>query len=218
MKIKEFVFNPFEENTYVVYDDSLECIIVDPGCYNETEQKELVHFIESIGLKPVALLNTHCHIDHVFGNYFISEKYGLLPQINSLEQPVLESMVAVGDMYGLNVTPSPAGQTTLKENSLFRFGNTELLLLFTPGHSPGSMCFYHKDSGQLLGGDVLFQGSIGRTDLPGGDFQTLIQSIREKLFTLPDDIVVHPGHGPQTTIGYEKNFNPFLTDAASYTA
>ncbi|MEP7265004.1 MAG: MBL fold metallo-hydrolase [Bacteroidota bacterium] len=218
MKIKEFVFNPFQENTYVVYDETKECIIIDPGCYDVTEFEELRNFISSAELKPVALLNTHCHIDHVFGNYFVADEYGLKPQIHPNEKQILLSMSAVGEMYGLNVTESPEAEMSLADNANFRFGNTELKMIFAPGHSPGSICFYHDVSGQLIGGDVLFQGSIGRSDLPGGDFHTLLQSIRERLFILPDETVVYPGHGPQTTIGYEKKFNPFLTDAASYTS
>jgi hydroxyacylglutathione hydrolase len=218
MKIKEFVFNPFAENTYVVYDDTRECVIIDPGCYDAGEEEQLKSFIADNNLKPVALLNTHCHIDHVFGNHFVAEEYNLKPQIHLLESQILHSAVAVGELYGLAVTASPEGETTLKDLSTFRFGNSELLQIFAPGHSPGSICFYHKETAQLIGGDVLFQGSIGRSDLPGGDFHTLLTSIKERLFTLPDDVIVFPGHGPQTTIGYEKKFNPFLTDAASYTS
>lgn len=218
MKIKEFVFNPFEENTYVLYDDTKECIIIDPGCYDSEEEKLLQSFIADNNLKPVALLNTHCHIDHVFGNHFIGAQYGLKPQIHSFEKQILKSAVVVGEMYGLNVTDSPEPEITLEDNGVFRFGNTELDLILAPGHSPGSICFYHMESGCLIGGDVLFQGSIGRSDLPGGDFHTLLTSIKERLFKLPDEVVVYPGHGPQTTIGYEKKYNPFLTDAASYTS
>jgi hydroxyacylglutathione hydrolase len=218
MKIKEFVFNPFQENTYVVYDESLECVIIDPGCYDTGEEQELKNFIEDSRLQPVALLNTHCHIDHVFGNQFIATTYNLKPQIHELEVRVLQSAVMVAEMYGLEVTASPEGEITLVDNGLFRFGNTELKMIFTPGHSPGSICFYSEKDNILIGGDVLFQGSIGRTDLPGGDYHTLISSIKQKLFLLPDGTVVFPGHGPQTTIGYEKKFNPFLTDAAAFTS
>ena len=218
MHIKEFVFNPFEENTYILYDDSGDCIIIDPGCYDVDENEILRNFIILNKLMPVQLLNTHCHIDHVFGNHFISGTYSLSPRIHPLETPVLEAAPQVCEMYGLKMQLSPAGITDLSENTEITFGNTALKILFTPGHSPGSVCFYNEATGQLIGGDVLFQMSIGRTDLPGGDFQTLLNSIRQKLFLLPDEVIVYPGHGPQTTIGYEKKFNPFLTDAASFTS
>jgi hydroxyacylglutathione hydrolase len=218
MRIKEFVFNPFQENTYVVYDETLDCIIIDPGCYDSGEEEELKNFIEESRLRPVALLNTHCHVDHVFGNHFIASTYNLVPQIHELEIRALESVVTVAEMFGLEATPSPEGETSLKDNGVFRFGNTVLKMIFAPGHSPGSICFYSENDSILIGGDVLFQGSIGRTDLPGGDYHTLINSIRQKLFLLPDSTVVFPGHGPQTTIGYEKKFNPFLTDAAAFTS
>ncbi len=218
MNIKEFVFNPFQENTYVLYDETLECIIVDPGCYDQEEEEMLASFIEMKQLKPVALLNTHCHIDHVFGNAFVCNRYKLLPQIHELELPVLESALRVCEVYGLQMTPSPDGKPSLKDKSVFHFGNTDLKLILAPGHSPGSICFYNEKDLILIGGDVLFQGSIGRTDLPGGDAHTLFTSIQQRLFVLPDELVVYPGHGPQTTIGYEKKFNPFLTDAASYTS
>ena len=218
MLIKEFVFNPFQENTYVLYDETLECIIVDPGCYDKEEEEKLESFIEMKKLKPVALLNTHCHVDHVFGNAFVLSRYKLLPQIHELEQPVLEAAPRICEVYGLQMTPSPEGEITLKDKGVFRFGNTELKMILAPGHSPGSICFYNEKDQTMIGGDVLFQGSIGRTDLPGGDAHTLFTSIQERLFVLPDDVVVYPGHGPQTTIGYEKKFNPYLTDAASFTS
>jgi hydroxyacylglutathione hydrolase len=212
MKIRHFEFNPFRENTYILYDDSGECVIIDPGCFDSNEEELLTRFIESKKLKPVALLNTHCHIDHVFGNRFISEQYQLKPQIHQLEQKILQSAPMVGEMYGVEINPSPAGEETLEDGKTFRFGSTELKMIWAPGHSPGSICFYHELTRSLIGGDVLFQGSIGRTDLPGGDTNTLLRSIREKIFTLPDDFTVYPGHGSTTQIGEEKKYNPFLND------
>ena len=217
MQIKVFVFNPFQENTYVLYDDTRQCVIIDTGCYDRDEENELASFIEEKKLQPVALLNTHCHVDHVFGNAFVFKRYQLIPMYHELEVPVLEAAPRICEVYGLTMEPSPEGQPVLKDNDIFKFGNTELKMILVPGHSPGSICFYNEKDLTLIGGDVLFQGSIGRTDLPGGDAHTLFNSIQQRLFILPEEITVYPGHGPQTTIGYEKKYNPFLTDAASYT-
>jgi glyoxylase-like metal-dependent hydrolase (beta-lactamase superfamily II) len=213
MKTKSFTFNDFQENSYVLYDDSLECIIIDPGCNNLEEQNILRDFIEEMHLKPVGLVNTHCHIDHVLGNWFVSKSYDLPLQAHEGEKPVLQSCKMVSDMYGISYTDSPEISVFLDENQKLAFGKTVLQILFTPGHSPASISFYHAGSGQLISGDVLFHRSIGRTDLPGGDFQTLVNSINEKLYTLPDETIVYSGHGPTTTIGEEKLHNPFVRQA-----
>lgn len=210
--VAEFVFNPFQENTYVLYDDTKECIIIDPGCYTEAERRQLADFISSAGLTPVRLLNTHCHVDHVFGNKFVAERYNLALEIHKGELPVLESVPMVCQMYGIpNIEISPTPNTFLKEGDVVTFGNSALEVLFTPGHSPASISFYCKASDFVIGGDVLFQGSIGRTDLPGGNMETLISSIKEKLFPLGDNTRVYSGHGAATTIGVEKRTNPFLS-------
>lgn len=208
--IASFTFNPFQENTYVLYDETKECVIIDPGCYSPEERKELAGFIEKEGLKPVKLLNTHCHIDHVFGNHFITEKYKIGLFMNEKDLPVLNSLADVGRMYSLNVELSPEPEDFLNEGDRLSFGNSEMEILFTPGHSPGSICFYHKDQRFVISGDVLFYGSIGRSDFPGGNHETLINSIKDKLFSLGDDVIVYSGHGPETKIGYEKKTNPFL--------
>ncbi len=209
--VAKFTFNPFQENTYVLYDDTKECIIIDPGCYHNDEKKELADFIEKEGLKPVRLINTHCHIDHVFGNHFISEKYNLPLEIHEGELPVLNTVPQVAMMYGIPFgDPISTVENFIKDGDLIKFGNSSLQSIFTPGHSPASLSFFCEDAGFIIAGDVLFYGSIGRTDLPGGNFDTLISSIKEKLFPLGDDIEVYPGHGPKTTIGYEKQTNPFL--------
>ena len=209
MKIKAFTFNSFSENTYVLYDETGECVIVDPGCQDKTEVAELKKFIEDQQLKPVLLLNTHCHIDHVLGNKPIADAYNLQLAIHEKDLDTLRSVPAYAPMYGFPMYEELLPQTWLKEGTPVKFGNTGLEVLFTPGHAPGHVVFYHKASGNVIGGDVLFNRSIGRTDLPGGDYDTLIKSIHEKLFTLPDATVVHPGHGPVTTIGDEKAYNPF---------
>lgn len=212
MYIKPFTFNDFEENTYIIYDNSKECAIIDPGCNNEAERKELVKYLEEHDLNPVLLLNTHCHIDHILGNKFIAEKYRLPLGSHKGELMVLSSGITVATMYGIHYDPSPDISIFYEENDMIKFGQTLLKVLFTPGHSPASICFYHEESKNVIAGDVLFQGSIGRTDLPGGNYDTLIQSIHSRLFVLPGDVKVFPGHGPSTTIGYEKRFNPFFNE------
>jgi hydroxyacylglutathione hydrolase len=210
LKIESFTFNPFSENTYVLYDDTKECVVIDPGCSNKTEQQELQDFIKTNELKVVRLLNTHCHIDHVLGNKFVADTYGVPLEIHEDDLPVLRSVPTYSAAYGFPQYQEVLPEKFLKEGEDVAFGNTKLQVLFTPGHAPGHVVFYHPESQNLIGGDVLFQRSIGRTDLPGGDYDTLIQSIKTKLFTLPEEVTVHPGHGPSTTIGEEKASNPFL--------
>jgi hydroxyacylglutathione hydrolase len=210
IRIVSFTFNLFEENTYILYDETKECAIIDPGCHSLEEKKALADFISEHQLKPVRLLLTHTHIDHIFGNNFICGKYGLKPEVNELELPMLDNAKMIGQMYGIEVEPSPQAETFLKEGDTVRFGSSELEMLFTPGHSRGSICFYNKEEKFVIAGDVLFKESIGRADLPGGDYNTLIKSIREKLFSLSDDYKVYPGHGPSTIIGHERKHNPFL--------
>ena len=210
INIKSFVCNPYQENTYLLYDDSLECVIIDPGMYNGDEQNAVLKFIAEKKLKPVLLLNTHCHIDHVLGNKFIYDTYGILPQFHKGEEAVLNAVVAYAPQMGINYELSPLPETYLPENGSISFGNSQLELIFSPGHSPAHLCFYNKEDKILIGGDVLFYRSIGRTDLPGGNHDQLISNIREKIFTLPDDCKVYPGHGPATSIDFEKENNPFL--------
>ena len=210
MEVAVFTFNAFAENTYVLFDKTNDCVIVDPGCNSKEEQDLLVGFINSKDLKPVKLVNTHCHIDHILGNAFISEKYGLELIAHRGEIPVLAAGKMTSDMYGIKYDPSPEISSFLNEGELLTFGETSLEVLFTPGHSPASLSFFHPETKQLIAGDVLFDGSIGRTDLPGGDFDTLIANIKNKFFPLGDDVIVYPGHGPSTSIGKEKQLNPFL--------
>jgi len=210
MTIKQFTFNAFAENTYVLNDETKQCIIIDPGCNDQAEKDALVDYINNKNLKPVQLVNTHCHIDHVLGNKFIAETYQLKLVAHKLEVTPLEAVAAYGPSIGLTVEPSPPIAVFIDETQQLSFGDTTLQILFTPGHSPGSLCFYNKESNNLIGGDVLFQMSIGRTDLPGGDHQTLINSIKNELWQLPDETIVYPGHGPSTNIAFEKANNPFL--------
>ena len=210
LQIHSFTFNPFSENTYVLYDESGECVIIDPGCYHPEEKKELSDFIAEKKLKAVRLLNTHGHIDHVMGNKYVHDTFGLFPEIHVLDIPLLTSAPATGLKWGIPTEPSPEPSVFLKEDELVTFGNTKLSVLFTPGHSPGSICFLCEKEKIIISGDVLFEGSIGRTDLPGGNYEVLMQSIHEKLLKLDDDIRVFPGHGASTTIGMERKGNPFL--------
>lgn len=211
MNLAIFTFNPFQENTYILYDETGECIIIDPGCYEGSEKIELDNFITANALKPVRLINTHCHIDHIFGNKFVSDQYGLELEIHRGELPVLEGASQVSHFYGIPYPdPSPLPGKYIEEGDIISFGNTRLESLFTPGHSPASLSFFCREEKILIAGDVLFLESIGRTDLPGGNFDTLAASIRNKIYTLDDDVKVYPGHGPETTVGWEKKHNPFV--------
>jgi hydroxyacylglutathione hydrolase len=210
MHIQTFTFNDFSENSYILYDESQECVIIDPGCNNEEEQKVLSEFISQKNLKPIHLLNTHCHIDHILGNKYVADLFQLKLTSHKKEQAVLDVGQNTAMMYHIPYTKSPDISIFVDEGDRISFGNSVLEVLFTPGHSPASVSFYNKDNHILIAGDVLFQGSIGRTDLPGGNFETLTRVIRSKFFTLPDETVVYPGHGDYTTIGIEKRTNPFF--------
>jgi glyoxylase-like metal-dependent hydrolase (beta-lactamase superfamily II) len=210
IQVKAFVCNPYQENTYLLYDESLECVIVDPGMYTGDEQNTVLKFIADNKLKPVLLLNTHCHIDHVLGNKFIFDTYGLLPQFHQGETYVLNAVVAYAPQMGIRYEVSPLPEVFLPETGTVTFGNSQLELIFAPGHSPAHLCFYSQADKLLIGGDVLFYNSIGRTDLPGGNHAQLLKNIREKLFTLPDEVKVYSGHGQPTSIGFEKQTNPFF--------
>jgi len=210
LTVKAFSFNPVEENTYVLHNEKKDCCIIDPGCYFENERDELKTFIENTGLEPILLLNTHCHLDHVFGNKFVHDEWGLTLHIHQKEKQMLDLAPASGEMYQLPFENYNGELIYIKEGDKIKLGDDELEIRFTPGHSPGSVCFYSEADGFVIAGDVLFNGSIGRTDLPGGDFDTLINSIQTQLFTLPDDTKVYPGHGPMTTVGFEKMNNPFV--------
>lgn len=209
--IQKFTFNPFQENTYIISDETKECVIIDPGCYTNFEKQTLEQFIKSNELKPVHLLNTHCHIDHVVGNKFVADTYKLKLTAHPEDIYNLERLVAVGEQYGVPVEASPPIEIELYEGAEIKFGKTILSVLFTPGHSKGSVSFYNPKEHYIVSGDVLFRNSIGRTDLPGGDFLILEKTIREILYTLPDHTIVYSGHEEETEIGYEKLKNPFVS-------
>ena len=209
--VKKFTFNPFQENTYLLFDETKECVIIDPGCYESHEEEELIRFIESNELKVVKLLSTHSHIDHVLGNKFVMEKYGVDLHIHSKDLETLMAVETYAATYGfMNYQPCVAPHNFLEEGKHVSFGNSSLEIKFVPGHAPGHIVFVAQHEKFVINGDCLFQGSIGRTDLPGGDHQILLDSIKRELFALPDDFVVYCGHGPETTIAHEKQHNPFL--------
>lgn len=210
INLQSFINNPYQENTYILSEESGKCAIIDPGMYTSDEQNDVIDYIKSNNLTPEILLNTHCHIDHVLGNKFIFDNFGLVPQFHKGELVLLQSIPSYAPMQGIRYELSPEPEVFLPESGVVKFGNSELELIFAPGHSPAHLCFYSREDKFLIGGDVLFKGSIGRTDLPGGNYDTLINNIRNNIFTLAEDIVVYPGHGPETTIGYEKQHNPFF--------
>jgi glyoxylase-like metal-dependent hydrolase (beta-lactamase superfamily II) len=210
LTVQPFTFNPVQENTYVVYNEKGQCCIIDPGCYFASEEADLKKFIEENQLQPVYLLNTHCHLDHIFGNRFIQKNFGLVLHLHQLEKQVLDYGPASGDLWQLPFENYDGELVFLKEGAVIKLGDDELQVIFTPGHSPGSISFYSAGNKFVISGDVLFEGSVGRTDLPGGDFAVLEESIKTKLFALPEDVIVFPGHGDSTTIGDEMKTNPFV--------
>jgi hydroxyacylglutathione hydrolase len=210
LHVKVFLFSPIRENTYIVYNDENQCMIIDPGCYLETEREALAAYVESRKLKPLQLVNTHCHLDHVFGNKFVAETYGLLPYIHPEEKALLDYAPASGLMWNLPFDAWQGEVRYLVPGEKLTLGMNSMEILLTPGHSPGSLSFYAPAEGFVIAGDVLFRESIGRTDLPGGNMDTLARSIRTQLYTLPDNTRVLPGHGPETNIGWEKAHNPFV--------
>ena len=206
------MFSPFQENTYIVYNQHKNAIVVDPGCYEKQEKEALKSFIESEGLTVKKLVNTHCHLDHVFGNRFVCETFKVLPEYHKLDEPTMKMAPISASMYGIpGFEESPKCEEYLVENTVLSLDEDEFELRFCPGHAPGHLVLVNHEQKLLIGGDVLFRASIGRTDLPGGNHQTLINSIKNQLFTLSDDFLVYSGHGPETTIGFEKENNPFLT-------
>lgn len=212
IKLHKLIFNLFGENTYILWDEqSKECTVIDPGCSNREEEIEFDNFITGNNLNLKYLINTHCHIDHILGNAYIKNKYN--PEFLAPEEDVflLNMMMEQAGYFGVNTKPSPLPDRYLKEELKLSLADIEISLLFTPGHSPGGYCLYFPLAKICISGDVLFRESIGRTDLWGGDYDTLVNSIQNKLFTLPDDVNIYPGHGESTTISYEKHSNPFLT-------
>ena len=211
MQIQVFTFNQFFENTIIVFDKTKECVIIDPGCYTISEKDTLQKYISTNNLVPVKLINTHCHIDHILGNNFIAKTYDLELEMNANDMELIKSSNEIAQLYGFtDYEMSPLPKKFLNEGDTLEFGNSQFKILFTPGHAPGHISLYSEKDSLLISGDVLFNNSIGRTDLPGGNYDLLIESIKNKILTLNDNTIVYCGHGPSTTIGNERLNNPFL--------
>ena len=210
MQIKKFTFNPIQENTYVVFDETRECVIIDAGCYYENERRELDEFISEMKLTPVRLINTHCHFDHIMGVTHCRATYHLAFETHPDEVVLVEQVADHSDRFGIPMEPVDAPEGFFSEGDRIAFGNSYLQVIESPGHSPGGVVFYSPEHKILIAGDVLFYGSIGRTDLPGGSYEQLTGNIKNKLLVLPEDTTVYCGHGPETSIGFEKANNPFL--------
>lgn len=211
LRIKKHVFSPFMENTYVIWDEETkEAAVIDPGCFDDNERNELKKYIKEKGLELKCLVNTHCHLDHMFGNAFVKSTYKVDFIAPEKDLPLLKSMPAVAANYGLPMMESPLPDKYIDESENFKLGSIVGRFLFTPGHTPGEYSLYFPTENVCFTGDVLFHEGIGRTDLPGGDFNTLKASIKNKLYTLPDDTVIYPGHGDDSTIIHEKKSNPFV--------
>ncbi len=209
-EIKIFQFNPFQVNTYVVSDASRECVIIDPACQDGKEREMLSSFIDGHQLQPVYVLNTHAHVDHLPGVDYCIKKYGIPFLLHRDDNVLLEQAVNQGLMFGFDIEKPPVPDKFLSEGDILAYGLSALEVLHVPGHSPGSVVFKNSRENFLITGDVLFNGSIGRTDLPGGNYDALIKGIRNKLMILDDNYAVYPGHGPSSTIGMERKHNPFL--------
>lgn len=210
VRVEKFVVNPLGENSFVISDETKECIFIDPGFYFDDEYEEIRVYLENQHLKPVKIINTHCHFDHLMGVEFVREKYQVPFYVHADDAIWIERAVEQAKTFGFEMNPVSPANKFITGNDIIKFGNTEFKIIHVPGHSPGHVVFYSEQNKILMAGDVLFYGSIGRTDLPGGNYQTLISGIEEKLLVLPDDTRVYCGHGPETTIGFEKRNNPFL--------
>ena len=210
MDIKSFVFNAFYENTYLLSSSNLETLVLDPGCYEDFEKKELTDFIKTNKLKPIAIINTHCHIDHVLGNDYLKKLYNIPLWIPATEKNLLKSVSTYAPTMGIQDYQETQPDKLLSEKDVITFGSEKLEILYAPGHSEGHLMFYHAADKSLMAGDVIFRESIGRTDLPGGNFKTLEESIKNQVYTLPEAVKIYPGHGPSTTVGHEKKHNPFV--------
>jgi glyoxylase-like metal-dependent hydrolase (beta-lactamase superfamily II) len=208
--VHQLTYGPFAENTYLISDEDGNTLVIDPGMYDAQENARMFEYLNAQKLKPVRLILTHAHLDHVFGVNWFHSQYGLSPEVHEKEMIVYNSAQAVAMQYGLSMDKLVGAEVALVEGTTFTFGDAQFEIRFTPGHSPGSVCFYNESEKYVISGDVLFQGSVGRTDLPGGDTDTLLRSIQSQVLTMPDDVIVYSGHGPLTTVGQERVSNPYL--------
>ena len=204
------VFNPFRENSYIVSDDTGECIIIDPGCETATERELLKSTVDRNRLRPVRIINTHCHIDHILGCAFVKNTYSIPFLMHKLELPLLESAAQQRAIFGLEESETAEPDFFVMDGDTVKFGESELVVLHIPGHSPGGISLVNLKNKIAFTGDTLFQGSIGRSDLPGGDHNLLVKGIMDKLLTLDPATIIYPGHGPETTVEEESRSNPFL--------
>ncbi len=211
MQIKKFEFNPFDENTYLIWDEETrETAVIDPGCYFQEEENEIEDYISNENLIIKYIINTHCHIDHIFGINFFVQKYNCDYYAPEKDTELLENANEQAKMMGLNFNSEIKLDKLITEDLILNLGNIKLTFIYTPGHTAGEFCIYNEKEKICLTGDVLFKQGIGRTDLWGGDYNTLMDSITKKLFTLPDEVVIYPGHGDKSEIGFEKSNNPFF--------
>jgi len=211
MEIKKLIFNPLQENTYIIFDETKECVIVDPGCYTQAEKDLLKKTIAELGVTPKAIINTHCHFDHVFGRNFVADEYNVELWAHEAEFKNIARFASGASLFGIRDEEPRQPEHYFKDGDIFKFGNSELKVIHTPGHAPGSVCFYSDKDNFLISGDTLFAGTIGRTDLPGGDLGEMKDSLK-KLMELPGETKVYCGHGPDTTIGKETLYNDFIND------
>jgi len=211
IKLAKFAFNPFQTNTYVLSDETGECVIIDAACSNMSEQEILDNYIQNEGLKPVKLLYTHCHVDHILGNAFVERKYQLEPEVHEAGKMFWETAREFSSVFNVHLDEPLKPKIFIKDGDIISFGNSHLKTLYTPGHADGSVCFWSEEDKFVIVGDVLFRESIGRTDLPSGNYELLMQSIANKLLILDPETVVYSGHGPETTIGFEKVHNPYIS-------
>ncbi len=215
IQIQTFVFNAFSENTFVVWDETQEGVIIDPGCHSESERKRLVMFIENKGINIRYLLNTHGHIDHIIGNAFVKKQWQIPFIAHKAIEEEIKRAVDYGEMYGMPITDTTLPEIYVEQGDTVKFGNTSFSVLYTPGHAISHVSFYEPVSHSVFSGDVLFQMGIGRWDFPGGDFEILMQSITRELLVLPEETTVYCGHGNVTTIGMEKRRNPYIKNYLS---
>jgi hydroxyacylglutathione hydrolase len=211
IKVKTFVFNAFQVNTYVVYAENKDCIIIDPACSNPNEVSKLLNFIETEKLNPILAANTHAHVDHILANADITAKLAIKLAAHPASRYFYLNALSFATELGLNLDKVVMPDLDLQDKDTIKLGNSLVTILYTPGHADGSICFYSAEGHFVISGDLIFYASIGRTDFPTGNFETLSQSIKEKIYTLPDNTIIYPGHGPSTSVGFEKLNNPFVT-------
>ncbi len=212
MKIACLTFNPIQENTYLLWDDTSECVVIDAGNSSPREDAALDDFIARHGLKPVLAANTHGHFDHTLGVEHLKQRYGIPFALSSKDCFLVDNAATSGSVFGVRIGAMPSTDIDLEQQQVIRFGQTRLQILRTPGHTPGHVAFYEPESKSLFTGDTLFRESIGRTDLPGGDYSWIMRSILDVIVPLGEEVRVYPGHGPETTIGHELLYNPFIVE------